>query len=385
MMESLHILLLLLSVFFGYLSSFQHTGKLSVTRINSQFELTMVDKHSVLIIGGTRFSGLYLWRELHKRGHEITLFNRGKTAFKRLPDESTEEFENRVASTKVINGDRREFEDLKSKLSGESFDVIYDMNGREASDTAPLVEIFNGKVKHFVYMSSAGVYKKSFTMPHFEADAEDLKSRHKGKLETEALLRESGIPFTAIRPTYIYGPMNYNPLEEYFFTRLDEGRAVCIPGHGQHITGLGHVADLAVAMAQVIGRDACKGQVYNIQDVQSVSFEGLARLCAESMGQNPAATTVKLYEKSQFDFGEKKAFPMREQHFFCSVEKAMRDLDWAPQYSMLKGLKDSYENDFKIKKAAGKLKVDFTCDDMVLKDDRIAVRLYDGMPKDSNR
>eukprot|EP00960_Hanusia_phi_P029068 747754-Hanusia_phi.AAC.2 len=35
-------------------------------------------------------------------------------------------------------------------------------------------------------MSSAGVYKKSSEMPHMEDDAVDPKSRHKGKLETEA-------------------------------------------------------------------------------------------------------------------------------------------------------------------------------------------------------
>ena len=86
-------------------------------------------------------------------------------------------------------------------------------------------------------MSSAGVYKKSVQMPHQEGDMEDVKSRHKGmpgrppselqpppdpatsliftgKLETEAYLKSIDIPFTSIRPTYIYGPMNYNPLEE---------------------------------------------------------------------------------------------------------------------------------------------------------------------------
>jgi len=336
---------------------------------------------SVLLIGGTRFSGLYLWKELHKRGHEVTLFNRGKTSLKPIPNESEEEFKKRVADTKFITGNRQDAGDLKAKLADKSFDVIYDMNGREASDTAPLVELFNGKVKHFVYMSSAGVYKKSPIMPHFEVDAEDVKSRHKGKLETEALLKKSGIPFTAIRPTYIYGPLNYNPLEEWFFARLDTGRIVSIPGHGQHITGLGHVEDLATAMAQVIGRDHCKGQIYNIQDTQSVTFEGLAKLCAEAMGKS--APTIKLYDKKEFDFGEKKAFPMREQHFFCSVEKAMRDLEWAPKYSMLEGLKDSYENDFRHKKAAGNLKADFTCDDMIATDDRIVVHLYDGMAKDS--
>ena len=37
-------------------------------------------------------------------------------------------------------------------------------------------------------------------------------------------------------------------IEEYFFTRIDAGRGVCIPGHGQHLTGLGHVKDLATGI-----------------------------------------------------------------------------------------------------------------------------------------
>lgn len=343
--------------------------------------LSMSASKEVLVIGGTRFSGLYLWSELFKRGHKVTIFNRGKTALKKLPKESEDEFNQRKAAVKIVNGDRTNPEDLK-KLASMKFDVIYDMNGREATDTAPLADMFNGKVDHFIYMSSAGVYKKSVTMPHAEGDAEDVKSRHKGKLETEAYLKKIGIPFTSIRPTYIYGPMNYNPLEEYFFERLDAGRAVCIPGHGQHLTGLGHVEDLATAMANIIGRSQCKGQIYNIQDAQSASFEGLALLCGEAMGLKKENIQIKLYEKKQFDFGEKKNFPMREQHFFCSIDKAMKDLDWKPKYNMLDGLKDSYVNDFKIKKAAGKLKSDFTCDDMVLNDDRISAKLYDGTAKD---
>lgn len=310
-----------------------------------------VGSKKVLIVGGTRFSGLYLWKELHERGHQVTLYNRGKTALQKIPTETEEAFATRVKDTKFVKGNRQVAAELQEKLGSESFDVIYDMNGREAADTKPLADMYNGKVEHFVYMSSAGVYKKSLLMPHQEGDTEDVKSRHKGKLETESYLREIGIPFTSIRPTYIYGPMNYNPLEEYFFTRLSENRRVCIPGHGQHITGLGHVADLASAMAQVIGKEKAKGQIYNIQDTQSVTFESLTKLCAQAMGSDfSTEVDIKFYGAKMFDFGDKKAFPMREQHFFCSVDKAMSDLEWAPKYSMLDGLEDSYLNDFKHKK-----------------------------------
>ena len=355
---------------------------LLVTLALSAVALAAVTPRKVLVIGGTRFSGLWLWKELLDRGHDVTLFNRGKTAKVALPRESEEQFQRRIASTRYIVGDRTDAASIKEKLGGEKFDVVFDMNGREAVDTIPVADLFNGKVEHYVYMSSAGVYKKSLVMPHREGDAEDPKSRHKGKLETEAYLRSIGIPFTSIRPTYIYGPGNYNPLEEYFFTRLDANRRICIPGHGQHLTGLGHVEDLACAMANVIGRDVAKGKTYNVQDVQSVSFEGLAKLCGKAMGMKESDVDIKLYDSKAFDFGKKKAFPMREQHFFCGVENAMVDLEWTPKYNMLAGLKDSYENDFLLKKARGALDQDFSVDDMILNDDRIAVKMFSGIPAD---
>jgi nucleoside-diphosphate-sugar epimerase len=116
------------------------------------------------------------------------------------------------------------------------------------------------------YMKAAGVYMKAEEIPFLERDAVDSSSRHKDKLDSENYLRTTGIPWCSLRPTYICGPGNYNPVERYFFERVDQNRPVCIPGHGQHSTGLGHVADLAVAMTNVIGRTSrTMGKVYNVQ------------------------------------------------------------------------------------------------------------------------
>lgn len=131
-----------------------------------------------------------------------------------------------------------------------------------------------------------------------------------------------------------------------------------------------------------VGKDKAKGQIYNVQDAQSISFEGLAKICGKAMGMKEADVQIKMYDSKEFDFGKKKAFPMREQHFFCGVDKAMIDLEWTPKYNMLGGLKDAYENDFKVKKAMGGLDLDFSTDDMVLNDDRIAVKMYTAMPAD---
>ncbi|MGL5195314.1 MAG: NAD-dependent epimerase/dehydratase family protein [Chroococcales cyanobacterium] len=305
----------------------------------------------ILIMGGTRFIGVYLTKILVEQGHSVVLFNRGN---KPAPVEGVEQ----------IHGDRTDESQLKEKLASEEFDAIFDNNGRELSDTKPLADLFKGKVKQFVYMSSAGVYLKSDQMPHREEDAVDPKSRHKGKNDTETYLSQQGLPFTSIRPTYIYGPQNYNPLEGWFFDRIVRDRPIPIPGNGFHITQLGHCYDLANAMAAVLGNETAIGQIYNISGDRYVTFDGLARACAEAVGKSD----VKLihYDPKQFDFGKRKAFPMRVQHFFADVSKAMQDLNWQPKFDLVSGLKDSFQNDY-LANGADKAEIDFSVDDEIIK------------------
>ena len=44
---------------------------------------------------------------------------------------------------------------------------------------------------------------------------------------------------------YIYGPLNYNPVERYFFDRVTRGRPVCVPYGGKYITQLGDLLGAA--------------------------------------------------------------------------------------------------------------------------------------------
>lgn len=339
--------------------------------------LPCIHAYNILIIGGTRFSGASLWRELHRRGHSITVYNRGKTQPKPVCRESPDEFDSRISAATFIKGDRTNAEQISTLVDPSKYEYVYDMNARELEDVEPLAGLFVGQpnFQQYVFMSSAGVYLKSDEMPHIETDSVDPKSRHKGKLNCEGKLAELGLPWCSFRPTYICGPQNYNPVERYFFERVTAGRPVCIPGHGQHFTGLGHVEDLAVAMANVIGReDRTTGKVYNVQNTQAVTFDGVARAAAKASGLDPSKLEIIHYDPKKFQFPEgSKAFPMRPQHFFTGIHRAMADLDWAPSYDSTEAIfKDSYENDFIHVKAAGKLKGDFVCDDMILDQLKVA-------------
>lgn len=123
--------------------------------------------------------------------------------------------------------------------------------------------------------------------------------------------------WTSIRPVYIYGPLNYNPVEEWFFHRLKAGRPIPIPNSGIQITQLGHVKvspslplslslnyyllqhdelhsliirslgtktrfqDLATAFIKVLGNPKASKEVFNISGDKYVTFDGLARACAK--------------------------------------------------------------------------------------------------------
>ncbi len=306
----------------------------------------------VLMMGGTRFIGVYLTRMLAAQGHEVVLFNRGN---KPAP----------VAGVQQIQGDRTDSLQLKTKLANESFDAVFDNNGRELGDTQPLVELFKDRIQHFVYVSSAGVYLKSDQMPHVEGDATDPKSRHKGKFETEAYLEQQGVPYTSIRPVYIYGPQNYNDLEAWFFDRIVRDRPLPIPGDGMAMTQFGHCKDLAAAMAAVLGNAAAIGQIYNVSGDRYISFDGLARACAAALGKAPESLKLLHYNPKPFDFGKRKAFPMRVQHFFTDIHKAKTELDWAPEFDLVTGLKDSFQNDYLVT-GRDKAEIDFSLDDEII-------------------
>jgi nucleoside-diphosphate-sugar epimerase len=306
----------------------------------------------ILVMGGTRFIGVYLTQLLAEQGHEVVLFNRGN---KPAP----------VDGVQQIQGDRTDANQLKEKLAQTSFDAVFDNNGRELSDTQPLVEIFKDRIQHFVYVSSAGVYLKSPQMPHREGDAVDPKSRHRGKFETEAYLAEQGIPFTSVRPVYIYGPQNYNDLEAWFFDRIVRDRPIPIPGNGMHITQLGHVKDLAAAMTAVLGNSEAIGKIYNVSGDRYVTFDGLAYACAEAAGKSPDTIKLVHYDPKQFDFGKRKAFPFRVQHFFADIQQAKTDLNWQPEFDLVSGLKDSFQQDY-LASGRDRADVDFSLDDEIL-------------------
>tara|TARA_B100001109_G_scaffold6623_1_gene5022 strand:+ start:99 stop:1016 length:918 start_codon:yes stop_codon:yes gene_type:complete len=301
----------------------------------------------VLFFGGTRFVGKALVSRLLSKGHEIFVFTRGN-----LPVPK---------NTIHIKGDRTNVQDLK-KLSDLSFDLIIDSSGRKLEDTKGLLEYSGLPNFRFIYISSAGVYENIQLFPVNEESRIDLESRHIGKAKTESWLKSEGIPFTSFRPTYIYGPGNYNPIEKWFFDRIVNGRSIPVPFDGQTITQLGHVSDLADAISKSIETEKAINQIYNCSGSKAVTFKGLIETAILATGNNVSDFNLRSFDPSKLDPKARKLFPLRLTNFFTDTTKIKKDLSWEPKFDLLNGLVDSYKNDYLL---VNHEKIDFSSDDLL--------------------
>jgi nucleoside-diphosphate-sugar epimerase len=291
----------------------------------------------ILVMGGTRFVGRPLVQRLLVHGHALTLFTRG-----RLPA---------PAGVEHLVGDRGQDADLAA-LQGRRFDVIIDSSGRNLNDSRRVVDRTGPPEHRFVYVSSAGVYADSDSWPLDEDSPIDPASRHAGKAETEAWLRAERIPFTSFRPTYIVGPGNYNPVESWFFDRLAHGRPIPLPGDGSTITQLGHVDDLAAAMARSIEIEAATNRIYNCTGRQGVTFRGLVAAAARAMGLDSDAVEIRSFDPAGLDPKARKAFPLRLAHFLTDTTRVRRELAWEPAFDLAATMADSYSNDYALRPAS---------------------------------
>ncbi len=302
----------------------------------------------ILVMGGTRFVGKPLVALLQQAGHELTLLTRGRNP---VP-----------AGVEHLSGDRGSDEGLAA-LEGRRFEVIVDSSGRSLDDSRRVLERTGAPAHRFVYVSSAGVYADSELWPLDEESPTDPASRHAGKAETEAWLREEGIPFTSFRPTYIVGPGNYNPVESWFFDRIVHGRPVPLPGDGSTITQLGHVSDLAAAMARCIDVEAAANRIYNCSGAQGVTFRGLVAAAARACGVDPAAVEIRSFDPAGLEKKARKAFPLRLAHFLTDIHRLRRELAWEPAFDLEATLADSFANDYALREPAP---VDFSADAALL-------------------
>ena len=243
----------------------------------------------VLVMGGTRFNGLHLVRQLVRTGHDVTVFNRGKTQAE-LP-----------RGVRRLHGDRKDHRQLQEVLGNEVFGCVQDISAYTLEDVQSLTELFQGRTGHYIFASSTVVYGASHILPIEESFPVDRSERQReyglSKLACEDYLadlhRRTGFPVSVARFSMVFGPDNFIPeRERRMFVRLLRGRKVLIPGRGTTLSQTGHVADEARAQRMMMLNPRTYGQSYNLTGKQYWSDEGYVDTFGRVMGLEPRKVFV---------------------------------------------------------------------------------------------
>jgi len=208
-------------------------------------------KLNILMLGGTGFAGPKMVQRAIDNGHNVTLFNRGKTGPKMFPD------------LEHIQGDR--YTDLsgleKLVADGRHFDAVIDTFTYVPKTVTDTMDILLKNMGQYVVISTTSVYANRTNIGMDEngllatvddATAEGITTHRevgahygamKARVEAAAEARFPG-KVCNIRPGLIVGERDTSGRYTYWPVRATEGGTMIAPGTGEDYVQYIDVRDL---------------------------------------------------------------------------------------------------------------------------------------------
>jgi len=205
----------------------------------------------ILILGGTGFTGPFQVHYAVARGHQVTVFNRGRRQAD-LP-----------AGVTYLRGDRAVHE--VDALKGKSWDIVIDNPTSLPFWVRDAAEVLRGSTNQYVFISTISVYNPrgqtridedsplaeytggdplSVTQEQFARDVGNLYGPMKVASEREAK-KWFGDRTTIIRPGLIVGPGDQSDRFTYWPLRIERGGDILAPGDGSDPIQIIDARDLA--------------------------------------------------------------------------------------------------------------------------------------------
>ena len=184
----------------------------------------------ILILGGTGFIGPHEINYARSRGHNVTMFNRGKTAPGLFPDVET------------LIGDRNGELDA---LKGRYWDAVIDNSGFYPRHARLTAELLHGHVDLYMFVSSISAYGEGlsisddeFSAPIAEMDdptdeSEPPYGRSYGARKAlceEEITKVFGDGAINIRPGIITGVGDPTERLRHWLVRMVAGNEILVPG-----------------------------------------------------------------------------------------------------------------------------------------------------------
>jgi 2'-hydroxyisoflavone reductase len=239
----------------------------------------------LLILGGTQFLGRHVVDAALARGHEVTLFNRGKTNPNLYPE-----------LEKVI-GDR---DGGLGVLKGRKWDAVVDPSGYIPRLVKMATEFFAGAVEHYTFISSISVYSE---FPRANMDESGPLSKMPEGASEEEVTGESYGPLKVlceqaadaampgrvlnVRAGLIVGPHDPTDRFTYWVARVNQGGEMVAPESPDYPTQFIDGRDLGGWIVKMA--ETRKAGIYNATGTPT-TFGDLLSTC-QQVSQSGASLT----------------------------------------------------------------------------------------------
>jgi len=235
----------------------------------------------VLFIGGTGIISSACSQLAVDKGIDLYLLNRGLTFLRPIPDKA-----------KIIKGDIRDKESVRSVLKDYKFDVVVDWIAFTPEHIQTDIELFRNKTGQYIFISSASAYQ---TPPAKLPVTEETPLENpywqysRDKIACEKLLMDiyhkTGFPVTVVRPSHTYDRTllpNHGRWTE--IDRMRKGKKVIVHGDGSSIWVLTHHRDFAVGFVGLLGNQRAIGEAFHITSDELLTWNQIFRILAQAAG-----------------------------------------------------------------------------------------------------
>lgn len=233
----------------------------------------------ILILGGTRFLGRHLVEAAVARGHELTLFHRGRSGPALFPQ------------VERLIGDR---DGALGALEGaRRWDAVIDTCGFLPRIVRASAQCLAGRVNRYAFVSSVSVYadmtvpglsESAACAPLGDAASEDI-ARDYGALKA-ACEREVDSQYgdraLVIRPGLIVGPFDPTGRFTYWPIRVRRGGDVLAPAEPEYPVQLIDARDLAAWTIALVERDV-SGCFNACGPAEPLTLAGFLQQCRDTL------------------------------------------------------------------------------------------------------
>lgn len=288
----------------------------------------------ILVTGATGFLGKPLTGELIEKGHSVRILCRDAEKGRMLFPKA-EIFKADLSDPATLEG------------AGKNVSMVFHLAGL-VSYSRPRSELFSanvdttrnllevcGKVDRIIFPSSTGVYGPIRGIADEGYPFGPRNPYAESKLESEGIIEKSGIPSVILRIAPIYG--KGSPSWKKALRLLSSGFPI---PKTKNLTHVVHVSDAVQALEKSLKKG--KG-AYNIADREPVPFVDFAETIVRQMGKKPRRMPMFAVKGFAKAMGMGAYFDVLTANRHYSIEKAVKELGYAPKADLNKELGEMIE------------------------------------------